>query len=318
MISVVMSTYNDEKYIGKTIESILNQTFQDFEFIIINDGSTDNTLKIIHNYAAQDDRIVIIDKENEERCIARNTGIKVAKYPWIAAMDADDIALPNRFEVQLRYAEKYPSVVVWGSYVKLIDGNGLIKNIEKHSPNSIEEFYAFDRFEKPIEIYNSAALFRKDIAAKVGYYNEKLVSVEDIALWNRMADYGPVVIIPEVLLNYRVHSANNSIRDFFNQKMKAGYVTARYRADQQGHSISVEEYIWQYQNAPILRRFTRYMMHRSQLHYRNASLALNNRNYFKACFLIAQALIFHPVWASKRLLYRITHRKTADSYWEGF
>jgi len=116
MISIVMPAYNAEKYIAQAIESILNQTFQDFEFIIVNDGSTDNTLKIIEQYAAQDRRIRLVQIDHVGTSAAKNAGVEVAKSDWIAMMDADDISLPQRLEKQVQAAQKSPTVVVWGTY----------------------------------------------------------------------------------------------------------------------------------------------------------------------------------------------------------
>ena len=101
LISVLLCTYNDEKYIKDAIESILNQTFKKFEFIIVNDGSTDRTLDIIKQY--NDERIVLIDKKNTGLTDSLNLGVSIAKTNWIARMDGDDISINNRFENQIKY-----------------------------------------------------------------------------------------------------------------------------------------------------------------------------------------------------------------------
>ena len=112
-ISVVMSVYNSEKYIIEAIESVLSQTFNDFEFIIVNDGSTDNSLSLIKSI--NDPRIKIIDQENKGLSKALNIGINIAKGKYIARLDADDIALPTRFEKQYKFLENNPECVALGT-----------------------------------------------------------------------------------------------------------------------------------------------------------------------------------------------------------
>lgn len=117
-----MSVYNGEKYLAEAIESILNQTYKNFELIIINDGSKDNSVEIIKNYMKQDNRIVLIDRENKGLPYSLNEGISVAKGEYIARMDADDISLPTRFEKQVDYMQKN-ELDVCGSYIKLFGDN---------------------------------------------------------------------------------------------------------------------------------------------------------------------------------------------------
>ncbi len=108
-ISVVMPVYNAEKYIKQAVESILNQSFSDFEFIIINDGSTDGTLAILENYVKEDERIHLISRENKGLVATLNEGIDLAGSPLIARMDADDISLPHRFKILSYKSSAFPS-----------------------------------------------------------------------------------------------------------------------------------------------------------------------------------------------------------------
>ena len=120
MISVIMPVYNGEKYLCEAIDSILNQTYTDFEFIILNDGSTDKTEEIILSY--DDPRIVYVKNETNLQIVKTlNKGIALAKGKYIARMDADDISLPERFEKQLKFMEQYPSIDVCGTWMRIID-----------------------------------------------------------------------------------------------------------------------------------------------------------------------------------------------------
>ena len=125
MVSVVMSVYNAEKYLDLAIESILNQSFRDFEFIIIEDCSTDNSLEILKNYAEKDSRIKIIQKTENKRMKGfienLNIGLEEAKGKYIARMDADDISHPSRFDKQVVFLETHSDIFMVGSYINFIN-----------------------------------------------------------------------------------------------------------------------------------------------------------------------------------------------------
>ncbi len=132
MITVIMAAYNAANFIAYAIESILNQSFANWELIVIDDGSTDNTIEIIKNYIQLDQRVRLIQSQHIGVCQARNIGIQSAKYSWIAIMDADDIALPQRLEKQINAAIANPDVVAWGSYVQHISPTGNILSLQKY------------------------------------------------------------------------------------------------------------------------------------------------------------------------------------------
>ena len=117
LISVILPVYNAEKYLAEAIDSILNQTFTDFEFIIINDGSTDNSLSILQSYQTQDSRIRLFSRENKGIVMTMNEGIDLARGEWLARMDADDIAMPSRFERQLQHL-KETSADICGAWIE--------------------------------------------------------------------------------------------------------------------------------------------------------------------------------------------------------
>ncbi|MGO9953181.1 MAG: glycosyltransferase family 2 protein, partial [Dissulfurispiraceae bacterium] len=125
-ISVLMSCYNASKYLAEAIESILNQTFDNFEFIAIDDGSRDNTSDILKDYARADSRIILLEKENTGLTNSLNIGLKTARGKWIARMDADDVSLPNRFEDQLEFVQVHAGVILLGTSCIVIDQSGKV------------------------------------------------------------------------------------------------------------------------------------------------------------------------------------------------
>lgn len=208
LISVVMSVYNGEKYLREAIDSILNQTFKNFEFIIINDGSTDRSLEIIQSY--NDDRIRLINQENTGLAKALNNGIGISKSDFIARMDADDIAYPERIQKQYKFLLNNPDYIIVGSNAKTIDKDGyFVRNSNLVTTDEgMKEMLPNTPFIHP------SVMFRKNCFYKAGKYPEYMFNFgEDLILFNRMAKYGKFANLSENLIQYRVVPTANSTRD---------------------------------------------------------------------------------------------------------
>lgn len=207
IVSVVMPVYNAERFVAQAVESILGQTFSDFEFIIIDDGSTDYTPTIIAKY--KDPRIKVIRKERNEGIVsALNLGIALARGDYIARMDADDISLPHRLEVQMKLIEKDPSIILLGGWCKEIDENGKIIKTHRY-PESHEKLVNNLINIKKFPPHPSM-IFRKDLVLKVKGYRERFRHAEDADLWLRLVDHGKFACVPEVVLLLRKHKMNVS------------------------------------------------------------------------------------------------------------
>ena len=200
-ISVIMSVYNGEKYLREAIESILAQTFTDFEFIIVNDGSTDNSLEIMQSY--DDKRIKIINNEkNIGLTMSLNKALKEARGEYIARQDADDVSLPNRFEEQMKYFVVHPETAVLGTskYVINKDGKILRKVIASSNPSKIP-FYA--------NVFtHGSVMFKKLVVNELGYYNELFRYSQDYELWLRIAKHYKISNLTQVLYKLRIHEEN--------------------------------------------------------------------------------------------------------------
>jgi glycosyltransferase involved in cell wall biosynthesis len=304
-----MPAYNAARFIRQAIESILNQTYSEFELIVVDDGSTDNTVDIVKEYAAKDARVTLIQNSHGGACKARNTGIHRAKYPWIAAMDADDVALPQRFEKQLAAAASSPEVVVWGSYCYQINVDGEVIGLARTKPNTVEEFRAIDRAKTIIFVNNSSALFKKEVALQAGGFEEHLPAAQDTELWDRMANYGPLVIIPEPLVQYRFHGESISAKKFFTQRMLHDYILQRNRANRDGKSLSLESFLTDYHHQPVFTRLFRHMNNRGRYYYRNAGVLLAQKRYIMASLSLAVSLICSPGFFIARVRNRLAPRR---------
>lgn len=203
IISVVMPVYNGEKYLKEAIESILNQTYFDFEFLIINDGSTDSSESIILEY--NDSRIKYIKQANMGIGGALRNGCTLAKGNYIARMDADDICLPNRLEVQKIFLDNNPSTVLVSNAVIYIDEAGEIigRSFPYTSNHAIIEKL---KFKSPI--CHPSVMMRVGAYISSGGY-EELELLEDFHLWRKLSKQGKLHNLSSPLLKYRI--LNNSI-----------------------------------------------------------------------------------------------------------
>jgi glycosyltransferase involved in cell wall biosynthesis len=205
-ISVIMPAFNAEKYIAESIESILNQTFQNFELIILDDASTDNTKEIILSYAQNDKRIVYVEKQsNHGPATLRNEGIQLAKGIFIALNDADDLSENTRFEKQMAVFSSQPNVAVCGSWI-LNFGDNMESYLFQAPQNPIDiklTFFSYDC------LANSSAMFRKSCVENIAYKKE-FVPAEDYKLWSEVIVNHDFFIIQEPLLHYRQHENNIS------------------------------------------------------------------------------------------------------------
>jgi glycosyltransferase involved in cell wall biosynthesis len=198
-----MPVYNAEKYVAEAVESILAQTFRDFEFHIVDDGSTDNSLAILKEYAARDSRIHLVSRPNTGYLIALNEMMARSEGEWIARMDSDDIALPERFEEQMRYLAEHPDCVLVGSRAIIIDpeGQALTTMVDAFSHEEIDG----KLMTAQSCIFHPAVIFRKQLAIDLGSYRKQYEFAEDMDLFLRLAEVGRIANIDKPLLKYREH-----------------------------------------------------------------------------------------------------------------
>lgn len=199
-VSVLMSVYNDQKYLGEAVRSILSQTLTDFEFIIFDDGSTDGSSKILDDFAASDCRIKIIHQANIGLTKTLGKGIELAEGEYVARMDADDIAMPERLMKQVKYLDDDPQVVLVSSFAKVIDGPG--NEIGEHRPATTHERIRKLSFFSG-QLCHPAAMFRKQEVLSLGGYDEDMRYAQDADLWFRVMKKYRVANIPEYLLKWR-------------------------------------------------------------------------------------------------------------------
>ena len=213
-ISVVMSVFNGERFLAQAVESILHQTFRDFEFVIIDDGSTDNTAAILSRYASDDARMRVFRQENAGRTASLNIGIRLAQGKYIARMDADDISLPHRLKEQADFLNHHPEVgLLSAAYDLMGPDNKILSTIRLPAgdPEIRTRMLDYNAMCHP------AVTMRKDIVLSAGGYRRAFSESEDYDLWLRMAERTRLANLEEVVLRYRIHSGQASIQNMQHQ-----------------------------------------------------------------------------------------------------
>ena len=213
-VSVVMSVFNGEAFLSESVESILAQTFPDFEFVIIDDGSTDNTADILSAYAKRDSRLHVFSQQNRGRAESLNRGIELASGRYIARMDADDVATPNRLQDQVNFLERHTDVCLLGGTCELITCNGQVMQVIR-CPLEDSAIQSDMLVGNPM--WHPAVTMRKEIVLASGGYRKALVDAEDYDLWLRMAERSRLANLPQIVLRYRIHPAQVSIQNMIHQ-----------------------------------------------------------------------------------------------------
>jgi glycosyltransferase involved in cell wall biosynthesis len=206
-VAVLMPVYNGARFLRVAVESILSQTFRDFDFLIVDDGSTDESPAILREYAARDSRIRIESQPNAGIAGALNVGLTLTQATYVARMDADDIASPERLERQLAVMESDSSVVACGTQAEEIDAEGQIRCAIQYPTTSVRLKLAL--LTKPPFLHPTTMLRRSALLAAGGYTSG--CPIEDCDLWWKLATRGNFACTPDVLLRYRVHGANYAI-----------------------------------------------------------------------------------------------------------
>src|SRR5256714_6243696 len=202
-VSIIMAVFNAEAFLDAAVQSVLKQRFSDFEFIIIDDGSTDGSNQKLQDFAREDNRVRLIGRANKGLTASLNEGLKLARGEFIARMDADDVAAPDRLKIQVEYLRAHPEVSVLGGSNELIDDAGRMLTTVVPPPDdaTLQEHALSGR----TPICHPLAMMRREAVEKVGGYDEQFQVAQDLDLWLKLGEVGKLACVSDVLLRYRQH-----------------------------------------------------------------------------------------------------------------
>ncbi|MCC6168929.1 MAG: glycosyltransferase [Caldilineaceae bacterium] len=237
-VSVVMGAYNSAPHLVATVESILQQTYTDFEFIIIDDGSTDSTWSILEQLAARDARIVLHrNPANLGISTTRNLGTELARGEFIAVMDHDDISLPERLGKQVAFFDLHLEIGALGGQIRYLDPGGLSKPVEKMpAPGLIAWAMCFG-----MPSVHSACMVRRSLLLAVGGYNPNYQLANDYDLWFRLGQQTRLANLSDIVLYYRRHGDNNSFRRYEETACEAAEIGRQVLKAEIGAVLSLSE-----------------------------------------------------------------------------
>jgi len=215
-VTVLMAVYNGERWLAESITSILNQTFNNFEFIIINDGSIDSSSQILNHFANEDPRIRIFNKENSGLADSLNYGLAEARGEWVARIDADDICNSQRLQKQIEYIRSDADLVLVGAGLVIIDKNGL-KSEAYHYPDKHDSIMR--RLYKGLPFFaHSSAFFKLNVVQELGGYRTQFKRSQDQDLWLRLGQVGKISCARDPLVLIRKHDEQISNDDSGQQQ----------------------------------------------------------------------------------------------------
>ncbi|HLH92638.1 MAG TPA: glycosyltransferase [Xanthobacteraceae bacterium] len=206
-ISVLMPVYNAGRFLAPAVDSILAQTFSDFELIALDGGSHDGSVAWLRAAAARDARVIVVEERRSGLIESLNRGLAMARAPLIARMDADDVARPDRFIKQLTYLQEHPEVAVLGSAIDLIDecGSHLRTDTFPNSPEAVASDLPYRTC-----VVHPAVMARTAVLRSVGGYRTSARHAEDYDLWLRIAEVSGIANLPDALVSYRMHGVKAS------------------------------------------------------------------------------------------------------------
>ena len=203
LVSVVMVAYNASRYIAQSIESVLNQTMQSLELVVVDDGSTDGTRTLVMEYSRRDHRVRYIAQHHSGITVARNRACEAARGSFIAVLDADDIAKDRRLELQVQYLTKHDDVGLVAAPVELIDEEGYVLGILQHLSPKADVNIALAQFNC---IVHSTVMFRTSLWCQLGGYRDYFQAAEDYDFFLRLSEHMRIALLPDVVCQFRIHA----------------------------------------------------------------------------------------------------------------
>jgi len=307
-VSVVIPAYNGERYLAEAIESVLAQTHRDFELILVDDGSTDATPAIMRAYATEDPRIRAVTQKNRGHSGAANRCLREASCEWVARLDADDIFLPRKLEMQVAVLEANPKIRVLGTMGDWIDARGrLLAPMENKGPFTEAELEEMVSRSETLFFIHSTVMMHRKTVLDAGGYREQFVQAEDTDLWNRLAEGKHLLLkMRESLVWDRFHEHSSSGGRPRVNRLYGEWAIRCIHARRSGlGEPSFEEYLASQRNRPWYERLESGRRGSGEDFYQQAARLYANRSYMLMAMSLLASLMMHPVHVIPRIHNRI-------------
>ncbi len=301
-LSVAMSVFNGERYLAEAIESVLTQSFSNFELIIVNDGSSDGSGSIMRTYAAADSRIVIIEQNNQGLPAALNRAVEAARSGLIVRMDADDLMMPGRLERQICFMAEHPEISVGCTYAVLIDANG--RAIGKSRPSvDLGRAWAARNPDAFVNLNHAATIIRREHLLAVGGYDASYRFAEDRELWGRLFTSGyKISVQPEVLHKTRLHSGSMTVGPLRRNENTCQFIDHNIVRRMDGKAnISFDEFMQWRQSRTRMEKMRYWMRVSASIFYKKATRHFAEKNWIGLASCAALAVVLSPIRTSKQI-----------------
>lgn len=304
LVSVILPVFNQEKYLDETIKSILQQSFTDFEIIIMDDGSTDGSANIIRRYQQQDQRIKAFFGENVGKSIATNNLVAKASGNWCVFLDADDVMLPQRIERQLAFHAANPLADASSSHCYYINENGNMFGTQRYPGLSTVEEFKQATAREFITCSYTGLMVAKEAFLETGGLQSKYEPCEDFEFFNRLAENGFVLlVIPEVLMKYRIHPAAITVRKPILVLDTINFVKYCMRQRRAGQTeIDFKAFTAMQESNSWWTRFNRRRFNYSMIYFRSAGFSILSKNYPAFTMQIIASLVLSPQYVVKKVI----------------
>lgn len=308
-ISVLMSVKNGLPYLEETIASIRRQTVTDFEFVIVDNASTDGSARYVESMRKADARIVLIENSVDlGHSGGLNRGLAACRGEWIARMDADDLALPNRFERQLAFVAENPDVKATSCLAHYIDPQGRRVGKTDGEPTTRDDFQRMLKQNLPFGLLHSGAWVDRKVLVELGGYRPEFEAANDIDLWCRLSDRHLLLVQPEYLMEYRIHGSSLSAQRYERGRLKHLWARDCMVARRSGlPEPGWAEFLELRRQAPGWLRVNRWRKTQAKRWYRQSAEHHVTGQHLRSFFEMGMAAILQPEYTLPRLRVQKAH-----------
>ena len=306
-ISVLMSVKDGLPHLEQAAASILAQTFSDFEFVIANNASTDGSREYLEQLADREPRIVLLHNERDlGHSGGLNRGLAACRGTWIARMDADDVAMPGRLEKQFAFVSENADVAATSCTAWYVDASGHRAGHTVCDVSTREEFRYFREHNLPIGILHPGAFIRREVLVNLGGYRGEFDPANDIDLWCRISDNHLILVLPELLMEYRIHNSSISGRNYEHGRLKGLWARDCMIARRENRTEPTwEGFLEGRRSAPWWLRLNRWRKMRAKSLYRQSAQNHVAAHHVQSLADIALAVLLQPEYALPRLKVQI-------------